>query len=153
MSRKASINNYDSLNKVRSRRLINKSILKKTPKLSILINEINFNIVKRLKNHRKSSQFKTFKIKISSSLYNIFKTDYNLSSRYKSNNQFVEAHNIIQKRYLNEEDVSQVDKNNFEINISNGKKIKYLDANFQEKLITELPTIGFRFFVERSKTH
>lgn len=116
-----------------------------------LKNEINFNIIKRLKSHRKSSQFKSFKIKLDNILYKLIKDKYKLNCRYKSNYQFIEDHGIVQQRFINQEDFCQIDKNNFEINISIGKTIKYLDDKLQEKKIKESPTIGIRFCVEKCK--
>ncbi|RNA09890.1 hypothetical protein BpHYR1_004353, partial [Brachionus plicatilis] len=87
-------------------------------KFENVINEINFNVGRLLKSHRKSNQIKTFKISITNDCFYSLKSRYSLSSRFKNVNEFINDFEILTERHYNDTDFISIVCDSFEINVS-----------------------------------
>ncbi|RNA38188.1 hypothetical protein BpHYR1_045206 [Brachionus plicatilis] len=119
--------------------------------LDHFIDEINFNVARLLKTHRKLNQYKSFKINITRSLFLYLKSKYCLSSRYKQVSGFFEDFGILRERYMNDSDINSIDIESYEVIISNSKIQRVLDKSLKENVYRGLASIGFRFLVKKSK--
>jgi hypothetical protein len=120
------------------------SVLKEN--LSYLKNEINCEIVKKLK--RTKNPTKVFKLKISENIKNHFFEKYNLNCWYRPSNRFLEDFALITQRYMQINSYCHIEQDTFQIKLNNNRRVNYNEIennNLIQRTIFEGPSISFKF--------
>ena len=112
----------------------------------VLVNELNYNIAKKLK--RTKNPIKIFKIMISSKNKRTMLTNFNLNCRYKVCSEFIDIFKIFQKRNIKLNCFCSIKKDSFCLKINNQRKVK-VNKDINGILIDETfyqgPSISVKF--------
>jgi hypothetical protein len=121
---------------------IRKSNSNKTPSLCEMINSLNFNIFNSLKINRSSGLIVSFKVEISSKVFNYLEAKYQLKRQYKQNLLFLSEFDLIKERRISERCTAVIDEDFFLVKLM--KKNDIIQEN-QAKRIRGLCYLSIKF--------
>ena len=112
--------------------------------LKLLIKQLNFEFICKLRSFRNQSIVAIGKIQIKESLFLYLKNEYNFNGRYKNADIFAQIHNLESKRFFNELNMTEMKK--LHLRLQKGRKVSYSnESNMQSKEIQSNPYICFKF--------
>jgi hypothetical protein len=112
--------------------------------LKELIEQLNFDLICKLRSFRNQSLVATGKIQIKETLFLYLLSEYNFNGRYRNADNFAQIHKLESKRFFNEKNMTEMKK--LHIRLQKGRKFLYSnESNMQSKKIQSNPYICFKF--------
>jgi hypothetical protein len=114
--------------------------------LEFLKNEINCEVVKKLK--RNKNPTKMFKLKINEKTKNHLRQTYNLNGRYRQNKRFFEDFVVVTKRYMQLNSYCVIEDDTFQIRLSNNRKVNFNEVengSLIKRTFYEGPSVSVKF--------
>ena len=107
------------------------------------LNDLNIQILKKLKSFSNQSKICTFELSINSEVYNLLIRKYCLNGKYKVCKKFTEDFQIIKERFFSKTEYCTFPF--LEMKLNRERKYKFFDKNMHENELKSKPKLCIRF--------
>ena len=141
------LNDQSSNNTASTSQIETSNTKEPTKEIISLKKKLEFKIIKLLNSsERDNTPFCQLSVDISKKLYIFLKSKYNLTNEFQRNSRFSQDFDLVQKRFFNSTDYTDVKEETIKIKLYRERNLKFFtDSALNTKILKSLPKIKVRF--------